>query len=73
MEKKDTEYIKKLVKKRLEAMPPEVSFSIGDFGDFTRDQLIEEIDKYSEVGKETIRIQIEFIKKMPKLLNSKIK
>ena len=53
-------------------MPPDVSFSIGDFGDFTRDELIKEIDKYSEVGKEAVDMQINFIKKMPKILASKI-
>ncbi len=69
--KKDIEYLKKLVKERLAAMPPDVSFSIGDFGDFTRDELIEEVDRYSEIGKEVINMQINFIKKMPKLLAQK--
>jgi len=72
MEKEDIEYLKKLVKERLAAMPPEVSFSIGDFGDFTRDQLIQEVDKYSDVGKEAINMQINFIKRMPKILASQI-
>lgn len=62
------ETIKKIVKERLRAMPPNVSFSIGDFGDFTRDELIHEIDKGSEVGKETIEMQLNFIRKMPSLL-----
>ncbi|MBN1645115.1 hypothetical protein JW851_03695 [Candidatus Woesearchaeota archaeon] len=66
--KKDTAYFKKLVKERLAAMPPDVSFSIGDFGDFTRDQLIDEVDKYSAVGKEAIEMQLNFIRKMPGIL-----
>lgn len=70
MKKEDTEYLKKLVKERLAAMPPDVSFSVGDFGDFTRDQLITEVDKYSEVGKETINMQLNFIKRLPKILSS---
>ncbi|MBU4283496.1 MAG: hypothetical protein KJ968_00135 [Nanoarchaeota archaeon] len=68
MKKEDIGYLKKLVKERLAAMPPDVSFSIGDFGDFTRDELIEEIDKYSEIGKEAVDMQINFIKKMPRIL-----
>tara|TARA_Y100000310_G_scaffold327963_1_gene395206 strand:- start:198 stop:410 length:213 start_codon:yes stop_codon:yes gene_type:complete len=68
---KETEYLKTLVKERLAAMPPDVSFSIGNFGDFTRDQLIQEVDKYSEVGKETIDMQVNFIKRMPKILAQK--
>lgn len=65
---KKTIYIQKLVKERLSTLPPEVSFSIGDFGDFTRDELIEEVDKYSDVGKATIEMQLAFIRRMPKLL-----
>lgn len=70
--KNNMNYFKKLVKERLSAMPPEVSFSIGDFGNFTRDQLIDEVDKFSEVGKETIEMQLNFIRQMPKIL-AKIK
>ena len=62
------EDIKLLVKKRLLAMPPDISFSIGEFGDFTRDELIEEVEKESELGKEIIEMQINFIRKMPVLL-----
>jgi len=72
MKKEDLEYLKRLVKERLSAMPPEVSFSIGSFGDFTRNQLIEQVEEYTEVGKETIEMQLNFIRKMPKILASKI-
>ncbi len=71
MKKEDMEYFKKLVKERLAAMPPDVSFSIGDFGDFNRNELMREVDKYSEVGKEAIEMQIDFIKRMPTLLAKK--
>lgn len=67
------EDIKKVVKERLAAMPPNISFSVGDFGEFTRDELIEEVEKESDVGKAAIEMQINFIKKMPKLLNKVIK
>lgn len=66
----DAEYIKKLVKERLRAMPPDVSFSVGNFGDYTRNQLIEEVDKGTEVGKAAIEMQLTFIRKMPKLLST---
>lgn len=66
----DTEYIKKLVKERLHAMPPEVSFSVGNFGDFTRNQLIEQVEQGTEVGKAAIEMQLAFIRKMPRLLNT---
>lgn len=64
----NSEYLKKLVKERLSSLPPEVSFSIGQFGDFTRDQLISEVDKYSDIGKAAIEMEINYIKKMPRFL-----
>ncbi|MBS3122560.1 hypothetical protein J4434_06785 [Candidatus Woesearchaeota archaeon] len=69
MDKEDVQYIKKLVKERLSAMPPDVSFSVGNYGDFSPQDLIDEIDKNSEVGKAAIEMQINFIKKMPKLVS----
>lgn len=68
----DIEYLKKLVKERLSAMPPDVSFSVGSFGDFTRDELILEVEKESEIGKETIEMQINFIRKMPRIIDKSI-
>lgn len=62
------EDIKNIVKKRLSAMPPDVSFSIGGYGDFTRDELINEVDKGSEIGKDIVEMQLNFIRKMPSLL-----
>ncbi len=66
----DTDYIKRLVKERLHAMPPDVSFSVGNFGDYTRNQLIEEVDKGTEVGKAAIEMQLTFIRRMPTLLST---
>lgn len=63
-----TEEMKRLVKERLSAMPPGVSFSIGEFGDFTPRQLIKEVEKNSEIGNEVVDMQINYIRKMPKLL-----
>lgn len=61
-------YLKKLVAERLAAIPPNISFSIGRFGDFSRDQLIQEVEKGTEVGKAMIDMQVHFIQQMPKLL-----
>jgi len=62
-----TEDVKKLVKERLAAMPPGVSFSIGDYGDFSPRDLIKQVDKNTEIGKEIIEMQLGFIRKMSKL------
>lgn len=68
-DKEYMEYLKKLVKERLAAMPPDISFSIGNFGDYTRDELIDEVEKGTDAGKEAIEMQLAFIRKMPKLLD----
>ena len=62
------EDIKNLVKKRLAVMSPDISFSVGDYGDFTPSELIWEVDEGSEIGNEIIEMQLGFIRKMPKLI-----
>lgn len=59
--------IKRLVIKRLEAVPANISFSLGNFGSFTKDELIDEIQKNSDVGKTMIEMELTFIREMPKL------
>jgi hypothetical protein len=61
----DKEYLKKLVVTRLNAIPPNVSFSIGEYGDFTRNQLIEEVEKETKVGEATTKMELNFLKKIP--------
>jgi len=64
------EYLKKLVVARLKAIPPNISFSVGSFGDFTRDELIREIGKGSEVGMEFAKMEINFILESPHLVGN---
>ena len=59
------EYVKKLVITRLNAIPPEVSFSIGSYGSFTRNQLIKEVEKGSAVGKTATEMELNFLRKLP--------
>jgi hypothetical protein len=61
------EYVQKLVVERLMAIPPDVSFSVGEYGDFTRNDLIKEVMKNSKVGKATIEMELNFIRQMPKI------
>jgi hypothetical protein len=62
-----TAQIKNIVKARLRAIPPNIEFSIGGFGDFTSEELVEEIDKNSEIGDAAIEMQITFIRRMSRL------
>ncbi len=61
------DYIRKLVVARLQAVPPNISFSVGKFGDFTKDELIEQVREGSNVGKATIEMELNFLREMPKL------
>ena len=61
----DKKYLKKLVVTRLGAVPPDVSYSIGKYGDFTRDQLIEQVEKGTEVGKAATEMELSFLRKLP--------
>ena len=63
-EQKYDDEIKMIVMKRLQAIPPNVTFSIGEQGRFTRDQLINEVEKGTSVGKAAVEMQLNFIRKM---------
>ena len=64
----DEEYVKKLVIARLNAMPPDIGFSIGGFGDYSRDQLIDEVRKGTKIGEATARSEVRFVIEMPDLI-----
>ncbi len=61
------EDIKRLVVARLRAVPASIEFSIGEHGNFTRDQLIHEVECESEIGQEAAQLELAFIRSMPKL------
>lgn len=62
------ESVKELVKLRLMSNPPSnIKISIGKFGEFTREQLVEEIEKGSPVGDAAIRMELIFLRKMASL------
>ena len=63
----DEKYLKKLGIVRLNAVPPDVSFSIGEYGDFSRDELIIEVENGSKVGKAATEMELNFLRKLPKL------
>ena len=56
------EEIKKLVIARLRTMPPNIKISVGNFGSFKRDELIEEIEKESEIGKLIIEVDLNYLR-----------
>ena len=58
------EDVKELVKLRLMATPSNIRISIGHWGEFTKEQLMEEVDKGSAVGNAAIEMELLFIRKM---------
>lgn len=58
------EEIKKLVISRIEVLPPRQKISIGSFGEFTKEELIEHVEKGDTIGKKIIEVQLEFLKSL---------
>ena len=56
--------VKELVKLRLMSTPSNIRISIGSFGEFTRDQLIEQVEKGTPAGNAAIRMELLFIQNM---------
>ncbi len=65
----DENYANLLVVERLRTISPNVSFSIGLYGDFRRDELIQEVLKGTPVGIETVKSELRLIREMPGLVN----
>lgn len=59
---KQKEELKKLVVARLEIVPPDKKISIGSKGEFTRDELIEHVEKGDEIGEKITEIQLEYLR-----------
>ena len=54
---------KEIVIARLEALIPEMSFaSGGNFQSFTRDEIVNEIKKDSQIGKDFIETEMNFLR-----------
>ncbi len=60
----DYEEIRNIVLMRLESMPPNIKVSIGSNGDMSREDLIREVKKDSDLGKLIVKMQFEYLKSM---------
>jgi len=65
-EKDKKEEIKKIVIARLETLPSDKKISIGSSGEFTKEELIERVEKEDSVGKKITNIQMEFLQSLKK-------
>jgi hypothetical protein len=59
-----TDDVQNLVIARLDIVPPDKMISIGSAGEFTKEQLIEEVKKKSEIGKEIVDIELAFLRSL---------
>ncbi len=56
--------LKDIVIARLETLPKHMKMSIGSYGDFNREQLIEHVKKEDAIGKKIIQVELEFLQAM---------
>ena len=61
------EYVKQLVMARLKTIPPNVSFSVGPYGNFTRDDIIKQVDEGTPIGREFAKIELRMLVDSPRL------
>ena len=53
--------IKKIVIARLETLPADKKISIGSSGEFSRDELIDNVMKDTDIGKKMVQVEMEFL------------
>jgi hypothetical protein len=66
MDKELKEEIKRITVKRLDAMPSNIKISIGNYGDFNKNQLIEHVKSWDEIGETVAEIQLNFLRSFKK-------
>ena len=56
----------KLVLERLKTMPSNLRIAIGDAGSFTKDQLISEVERRSELGELIVEVYMNYFRSFKK-------
>jgi len=56
--------IKALVTARLATIPSDAILSVGSHGEFTRDQILTEVENETEIGKKMIEMHIRYLQKL---------
>ncbi len=56
-----SEDLKELVLARIGIMPSNFKLSIGSFGTFTKEEMINRVEKGDSVGKQIVQMQMNFI------------
>ncbi|MBU3979547.1 hypothetical protein KJ980_01700 [Patescibacteria group bacterium] len=64
-EEKQKEIIE-IVKARLSILPADAVLSMGSFGEFKKDQIINEVENNTDVGKKVVEVQMEYLQMLKK-------
>jgi hypothetical protein len=60
-------YLVDLAIARIQHMPQNVTVHIGEHGSFSQKELLDQIRSGSEIGREAVEIQIDYLRLMPKV------
>lgn len=58
------EDIKELVIARIKSLPEDTGVSIGSSGNFSREEMIQHVEKDDEIGRKIIEIELSFLQKL---------
>lgn len=61
---KTDDELKKIVIARLEIFPSDMRISIGSAGEFTKQELIDNVEKGTAVGEKIIEIQLNYLRSL---------
>jgi hypothetical protein len=64
IQKVSDEEIRDIVIARLQSLPSNRKISIGSDGEFTKDELVQNIHSGSEVGNKIVEIQLDYLKSL---------
>jgi hypothetical protein len=56
--------LKRLVEARLATIPSDAMLSVGSYGEFTRDQILQEVGNETEIGRKMVEIQAQYLQKL---------
>lgn len=61
-ENKIDEEIKKIVIARLEVFPSDKKISIGSIGELTKEEMIENVEKETDIGEKIVEVQLNYLR-----------
>ena len=61
---KINEEVKKIVIARLEIFPSDKKISIGSFGELTKQEMIDNIEKETDIGEKIVEVQLNYLRSL---------